>query len=250
MSEGPAVITDHVSGVMEQLKPRGLEIVASGLTKTYRRGNQPVEALRGVDLRVPRGEFTTVMGPSGCGKSTLLHLIGGIDRPSSGRVVVEGLDLGAASETALTGFRRAKIGLVFQFYNLLPILTAIENVELPLVALGCSRSDRRRMAEQILITVGLTDRLDHKPAELSGGEQQRVAIARAVVARPGLVLADEPTGDLDSATGGWVLDLMDELHRNLGMTFLVVTHNPAVGERGERQLLMRDGRIVADSSTN
>ena len=219
-----------------------------GLKRIYRRGRELVEALRGVDLEIRGGEFVTVMGPSGGGKSTLLHLIGGIDRPTEGEVWVDGVDVGSASEEELTLFRREKVGFVFQFYNLLPTLSASENVELPLIALGYPRRGRHTMAEAILGVVGLGDRLDHKPGELSGGEQQRVAIARAVVAHPSLVLADEPTGDLDSASSETVVGLMEDLNRSLGLTFVLATHNPAVGERGSRRLLLRDGRIVSDES--
>ena len=226
----------------------GLVLRTVGLKKTYRRGRELVEALRGVDLEIGAGDFVTVMGPSGGGKSTLLHLIGGIDRPTEGEVWVDGVDVGSASEEKLTRFRREKVGFVFQFYNLLPTLTGVENVELPLIALGYPRRGRRTMAEEILRVVGLGDRLDHKPGELSGGEQQRVAIARAIVAHPSLVLADEPTGDLDSASSEAVVGLMKEVNRSLGLTFVLVTHNPAVGERGRRRLLLKDGRIVGDEN--
>ena len=226
----------------------GLVLRTVGLKKTYRRGRELVEALRGVDLEIGAGDFVTVMGPSGGGKSTLLHLIGGIDRPTEGEVWVDGVDVGSASEEKLTRFRREKVGFIFQFYNLLPTLTGVENVELPLIALGYPRRGRRTMAEEILRVVGLGDRLDHKPGELSGGEQQRVAIAPAIVAHPSLVLADEPTGDLDSASSEAVVGLMKEVNRSLGLTFVLVTHNPAVGERGRRRLLLKDGRIVGDEN--
>ena len=226
----------------------GLVLRTVGLKKTYRRGRELVEALRGVDLEIGAGDFVTVMGPSGGGKSTLLHLIGGIDRPTEGEVWVDGVDVGSASEEKLTRFRREKVGFIFQFYNLLPTLSGVENVELPLIALGYPRRGRRTMAEEILRVVGLGDRLDHKPGELSGGEQQRVAIARAIVAHPSLVLADEPTGDLDSASSEAVVGLMKEVNRSLGLTFVLVTHNPAVGERGRRRLLLKDGRIVGDEN--
>ena len=226
----------------------GLVLRTVGLKRIYRRGKELVEALRGVDLEIGAGDFVTVMGPSGGGKSTLLHLIGGIDRPTEGEVWVDGVDVGSASEEELTRFRREKVGFVFQFYNLLPTLSGVENVELPLIALGYPRRGRRTMAEEILGVVGLGDRLDHKPGELSGGEQQRVAIARAIVAHPSLVLADEPTGDLDSASSEAVVGLMEEVNRSLGLTFVLVTHNPAVGERGRRRLLLKDGRIVGDEN--
>ncbi len=226
--------------------PDEVVIRAEDLTKTYQRGSEIVEALRGLDLEIHRGEFVTVMGPSGGGKSTLLHLIGGIDHPSGGEIWVDGTEVSAANEEELTRFRREKIGFVFQFYNLLPTLTAAENVELPLIALSYPKKGRRVMAEEILNVVGLEDRLTHKPAELSGGEQQRVAIARAIVANPSLVLADEVTGDLDSTSSEKVLALMEDINHKLGLTFLIVTHNPAMGERGRRRLFLKDGRIVGD----
>ena len=235
-----------VQEARDVLSGDGVVIRASNLKKTYQRGNELVEALRDLDLEIVRGEFVTVMGPSGGGKSTLLHLIGGIDHPSSGEIWVNGTEVSAASEEALTHFRREKIGFVFQFYNLLPTLTAAENVELPLIALSYPKKGRRVMAEEILNVVGLGDRLTHKPAELSGGEQQRVAIARAIVANPSIVLADEVTGDLDSTSSEKVLSLMEDINRKLGLTFLIVTHNPAMGERGRRRLFLKDGRIVGD----
>jgi len=198
------------------------------LQKTYKRGQEEVRALRGVSLDIKPGEFVTVMGPSGCGKSTLLHLIGGLDQPTSGQILLDGRDLGQLSDDQLTAFRRQHIGFVFQFYNLLPTLSAVGNVELPLIALGFPRQGRRTMAEEVLDVVGLGDRLHHKPAELSGGQQQRVAIARAIVANPRIILADEPTGDLDSKSTETIVELMGELNEKLGLTFLVVTHNPVV----------------------
>ncbi|MFQ6015553.1 MAG: ABC transporter ATP-binding protein [Anaerolineae bacterium] len=216
------------------------------LKKTYQRGSEKVEALRGVNLRIEEGEFVTVMGPSGCGKSTLLHLLGGIDCPSSGQVIVEGENLSHMSEEELTHFRREKVGFVFQFYNLLPTLSALENVELPLVALNFPKEGRRRMAQAVLEMVGLGDRLDHKPAELSGGQQQRVAIARAMVANRRMILADEPTGDLDSQATEMVVSLMRELNEKLGLTFIVVTHDPEVGAKGTRTVYLKDGYVVGD----
>ena len=216
------------------------------LKKAYVRGRETVEALRGVSIGIAPGEFVSVMGPSGCGKSTLLHVIGGIDRPSHGTVRVNGTDLGAASEEELTRFRRDHVGFVFQFYNLLPTLSALENVELPLVALNYPRQARRKMAHAALDLVGLADRVAHRPAELSGGQQQRVAIARALVSNPKVILADEPTGDLDSASAQMVVDIMRELNHDLGLTFVVVTHNPEVGAAGTRIVHLRDGQVVGD----
>jgi putative ABC transport system ATP-binding protein len=219
------------------------------LRKAYVRGRETVEALRGVSVSVAQGEFVSVMGPSGCGKSTLLHIIGGIDRPSSGAARVNGTDIGAASEEELTRFRRDHVGFIFQFYNLLPTLSALENVELPLVALKYPRPARRKMARAALGLVGLDDRALHRPAELSGGQQQRVAIARALVSNPKVILADEPTGDLDSTSAQMVVDLMRELNRDLGLTFVVVTHNPDVGAAGTRIIHLRDGQVVGDEPT-
>lgn len=216
------------------------------LQKTYQRGQEKVHALRGLNLEIGRSEFMTVMGSSGGGKSTLLHMIGGIDRPTAGNIWVDGIDISQANENELTRFRREKIGFIFQFYNLLPTLSALENVELPLVALGYPRQRRRKMAAEILDVVGLGDRRDHKPNELSGGQQQRVAIARAIVANPSIVLADEPTGDLDSVSAQMVIELMESIHQKQGMTFVMVTHDRGIGERGTRRLYMRDGQIVAD----
>lgn len=221
-------------------------VSAHNLRKTYRRGRETVEALRGVTFDIAPGEFMTVMGPSGCGKSTLLHLLGGIDRPTAGRLLVEGQDLTALDEEGLTRYRRVQVGFVFQFYNLLPTLTALGNVELPLIALGMSRRQRRRLAREVLERVGLGDRLDHKPGELSGGEQQRVAIARAIVAGRRLLLADEPTGDLDSQAAAQVVDILRRLNRELGLTIVVVTHDPLVGAAGNRRITLKDGLIVAD----
>lgn len=219
---------------------------AQDLHKTYQRGRETVEALGGVTFDIAPGEFVTVMGPSGCGKSTLLHLLGGIDRPTTGRLVVDGQNLAELNEEELTRFRRTRVGFVFQFYNLLPTLTALGNVELPLIALRLPRRQRQELAREVLARVGLGDRLDHKPGELSGGEQQRVAIARAIVAERRLLLADEPTGDLDSQAAAQVVDILRRLNCELGLTIVVVTHDPIVGAAGSRRITLKDGLIVAD----
>jgi putative ABC transport system ATP-binding protein len=185
------------------------------------------------------------MGPSGGGKSTLLHLIGGIDRPTAGTLHVAGADLEKADENQLTLFRRAHIGFIFQFYNLFPSINALENVALPLLARGVPRREALQTAEQLLVEVGLRERRKHKPTQLSGGEQQRVAIARAVAGRPALVLADEPTGDLDAAAAETILELMRELNTRSGITFLVATHNPRIGAMAGKCLELRDGRLNA-----
>jgi len=213
------------------------------LTKAYLRGRDRVSALQGLSLDVNQGELAVIMGPSGCGKSTLLHMLGGIDSPDSGQVLFDGEDLSRMRDQELTRFRRENVGFIFQFYNLVPTLSAVENVELPLIALGFPRRGRQKMAAELLGVVGLGDRLKHRPSELSGGEQQRVAIARAIVANPRLVLGDELTGDLDSESTESVMDLLVGLNRDLGLTFVLVTHNPAVAERGTRTIYLRDGRV-------
>jgi putative ABC transport system ATP-binding protein len=218
-------------------------IKAAGLRKVYRRGRAPVEALRGVSLELWPGDFLAIVGPSGGGKSTLLHILGGIDRPTEGSLEVAGVCLDGASEAALTRFRRQHIGFVFQFYNLLPSLTAVDNVALALLAQGQAWPAARAAAAAMLGEVGIGHRAGHRPAELSGGEQQRVAIARAVVGQPALVLADEPTGDLDSATAEEVMGLMVELNERLGITFIVATHNQALAGRADRCLRLVDGRL-------
>ena len=205
-------------------------------------GAQPVVALQDVDLEVPAGQFLAVVGPSGGGKSTLLHLLGGIDRPTSGAVSVGGRDLGALSDGDLTLYRRREAGLVFQFFNLLPHITVRENVELPLALDG--RADAARRAQELLDRVGLLPRASAHPYELSGGEMQRVAIARALSSGARLLLADEPTGNLDSANGEQVLALLDEIRRERGVTLILATHSPAAASRAERIVEIRDGRIA------
>jgi lipoprotein-releasing system ATP-binding protein len=200
-------------------------VVAQQLSKTYRRGQEEILALRQVSLQIAAGSLAFIVGPSGGGKSTLLHLLGGMDRPSEGTLSVNGFSIEKASEDQLTRFRRENIGFIFQFYNLLASLDALDNVSLPLLAQGRRQAEARRMAADLLDQVGLTKRMHHKPGELSGGEQQRVAIARAVVGQPSLVIADEPTGDLDAANAEAVLQLMLDLNQSLGVTFVVATHN-------------------------
>lgn len=238
----PGAITDRRLVPSEQ----NLLIRTAELTKTYARGRDRVPALRGVSLDIAEGELAVVMGPSGCGKSTLLHLLGGIDLPDSGQVLFDGQDLSQMGDRELTRFRREKLGFIFQFYNLVPTLSAMENVELPLIALGFPRRGRKKMAEEVLGVMGLGERLRHRPSELSGGEQQRVAIARAIVANPRLVLGDELTGDLDSKSAEAIMDFLVGLNRDLGLTFVIVTHNPSVAERGTRIIYLRDGQVERD----
>jgi putative ABC transport system ATP-binding protein len=217
-----------------------------GVHKVYATGKLEVHALRGVDLVVEPGEFVAVMGPSGSGKTTLLEILGCLSRPSAGRYWLAGRAAGEIDADALARLRGGEIGFVFQSFNLLPRLSAVENVELPLLYGGVARRERRRRALAALERVGLGARAAHLPAELSGGERQRVAIARALVNRPALVLADEPTGNLDSATGEEILALLREVHAE-GNTLVVVTHDPGIGKRAGRLVSIRDGRIERDS---
>lgn len=217
------------------------------VTKAYGDG-QPFYALNGVNLEVRRGERVAIMGPSGSGKSTMLNLICGLDVPTSGRVCVEGTDLSQLSDDQRTRLRREKVGMVFQSFNLLPTLSAMENVSLPLRLRGQSRREAERSAHALLERVGLHRQATHRPDEMSGGECQRVAIARALIFDPPLLLADEPTGNLDSASGTGVLQLLDELHRELNTTLLLVTHDSHTARSCERMLILRDGRVAEDST--
>ncbi len=201
------------------------------LNKSYRRGTQTVPVLQDISFDICDGEFLALMGPSGSGKSTLLNIIAGIDKADSGTVMIGGVDIASLSETALAAWRAAHVGFIFQFYNLMPVLTAYENVELPLLLTDLSRTERREHVETALAVVNLQDRMDHYPSQLSGGQQQRVAIARAVVTDPTILVADEPTGDLDRASAADVLDLMGRLNREFGKTIIMVTHDPRAAER-------------------
>jgi putative ABC transport system ATP-binding protein len=220
-------------------------LAASGVHKTYRTGAETVEALRGIDLVVERGEFLAVMGPSGSGKTTLLNCLSGLDDIDAGSVLVNGEDIMAMSDARRTKHRAQAMGFVFQAFNLIPVFTATENVELPLLLAGASPKDARRAAQETLERVGLGHRLSHRPMELSGGEQQRVTVARALAGRPEIVWADEPTGNLDSETAAQVVGLLRELHRE-GLTLMLVTHDHDIGSSAERLVTMRDGAIVDD----
>src|SRR5437588_12719640 len=224
--------------------PAGAVVEAHELTRRYGGGDAAVDALRGVDLEVARGKLTAVMGPSGSGKSTLMHLLAALDRPTSGYVVVAGTRLGSLSDGAITKLRRKHIGFVFQFFNLLPMLTADENVRLPLSIAG--EKPDRDWYEDLLNEVGLANRRTHRPAELSGGQQQRVAIARALVSRPTVVFADEPTGNLDSKTGGEILELLRRSVEDYGQTTVMVTHEPRAAAIADRVLFLADGLIVKE----
>ena len=216
------------------------------LAKAYQRGEQRIPVLDGVNLEVQAGEFVALMGPSGSGKSTLLNLIAGIDKPSAGRIEIGGIDIATLSEGELADWRAANVGFVFQFYNLMPVLTAFENVELPLLLTRLTRGERKAHVLAALDMVNLSDRIDHYPNELSGGQQQRVAIARALVTDPTLIVADEPTGDLDRVTGAEVLDLLAQLNRELGKTIVMVTHDPKAAARARRLIHLEKGELVAD----
>ncbi len=213
--------------------------------KVYRLGIHEVQALRGVNLKIERGEFVAIMGPSGSGKSTLLYLIGCLDKPSRGRVLIEGLDTSKLSDRELTELRRDKIGFIFQQYYLIPTLTALENVELPMVFKGVPKDERIERAEELLEMVGLGEKKDRKPNELSGGEQQRVAIARALANNPSILLCDEPTGNLDTKSGRIVMDIIKRLNVERGVTVVLVTHDPSLKVYADRVIKIRDGVIHA-----
>jgi putative ABC transport system ATP-binding protein len=221
-------------------------IELAGVRKTYRTGAIEFEALRGVDITIGEGEYVAVVGPSGSGKSTLMHLLGCLDVPTEGDYHLAGEDVSAMTETELAHVRNRRVGFVFQQFHLLPSLSAWRNVELPLAYAGLSRHERRERSVEALTRVGLSDRLDHRPGELSGGQQQRVAIARALVGDPALILADEPTGNLDSGSAAEVLGLLDDLHAS-GRTIVLITHDHDVAARAQRNLVIRDGEITSDA---
>lgn len=220
-------------------------IVATGVVKSFARDGERVEVLKGVDCVIAPGELAAIVGPSGVGKSTLLHLLGGLERPTSGSIRYGETDLAALSDLALAGFRNRRVGFVFQFHHLLPEFSAVENVMMPLLIRREAPAEARARAIRLLSRVGLGARLHHRPGELSGGEQQRVAIARALVGEPAVLLADEPTGNLDSKTGEEVFDLIRELNRERHLTCVLITHNEELARRTDRTLRMLDGRMVS-----
>jgi putative ABC transport system ATP-binding protein len=214
------------------------------VVKVYRRDAEELKVLNGISLEVPRGEFVALMGPSGSGKTTLLNLIAGIDRPTSGEVVVNGTNVGGLTESELARWRSRNVGFIFQFYNLIPVLRAVENVELPLLLTSLGKRERRERAHTALRIVGLADRADHYPRQLSGGQEQRVAIARAIVADPKVLVADEPTGDLDARSAHDILDLLGTLNREFDKTIVMVTHDPRAAERAHVQRHLEKGVLI------
>jgi putative ABC transport system ATP-binding protein len=223
---------------------RDVVVAARGVSKRYGEGDAAVDALRGADVDLRRGEFTAIMGPSGSGKSTLMHILAGLDSPSGGTIVIDGVEIGGLKDRELTKLRRDKVGFIFQSFNLLPTLTAAENIALPLTIAG--RKLDAAWFEELVETVGLIDRLGHKPSELSGGQQQRVAVARALIGRPAVLFADEPTGNLDTHTGDEVLQLLRRSVDELGQTIIMVTHDAHAATTADRVLFLQDGEIVQD----
>jgi len=215
------------------------------LEKTYKIGHVDVAAVRGISFQVSVGEFVSIMGPSGCGKSTLMHLIGCLDRPTAGAVILDGEDVSKFNDNELASVRNSKVGFVFQMFNLLPRLSAVENIELPLIYRGIEKEERARRAKEALNLVGLSDRAQHKPTELSGGQVQRVAIARAIVNKPSILLADEPTGNLDSKSGEEIMKIFQQLNM-MGVTIIMVTHEADIAAFTKRKIILKDGKIIDD----
>jgi putative ABC transport system ATP-binding protein len=223
-------------------------IKLSGIGRTFQVGGHSVHALKEIDLEIGAGEYVSIMGPSGSGKSTLLNILGCLDRPSAGSYALDGEETSRLNEVQLSRIRRHKIGFVFQFFHLVPRLTAFQNVELPMLFAGIEPPDRKKRIETALGAVGLQDRIGHRPDQLSGGERQRVAIARAMVMEPAILLADEPTGNLDSSSGSEIVELIENMNER-GITLLVVTHDPEIGGRASRRIRLADGEIASDENT-
>ncbi len=221
-------------------------ISLENLTRDYRMGEQSVQALAGINLEIAAGDFVAISGPSGSGKSTLLHIIGGLDSPTSGKVLVEGRNLSRANGNELAAYRNRRIGFVFQSFHLHPTYDSLENVALPLIFSGIGSAKRKKLAQKALEDVGLSRRIHHRPNELSGGEKQRVCIARALVTNPSIILADEPTGNLDTKTGDNIVKILSELNRERGITLLIITHNLDIARHADRVIFMADGRIIEE----
>jgi putative ABC transport system ATP-binding protein len=226
------------------MSQNGTMIKVDHVTKSYRRERIEIPVLRDISIDVPTGEFLALMGPSGSGKTTLLNLIAGIDSPDAGKVVVNGTDIALLGESELARWRARHVGFIFQFYNLLPVLTAFENVELPLLLTGLSRKEKREHVEAALNLVGLGDRIHHYPKQLSGGQEQRVAIARAIVTDPTILVADEPTGDLDKVSAGEIMDLLDRLNKEFKKTIVMVTHDPRAAEKAHKAMHLDKGELT------
>jgi putative ABC transport system ATP-binding protein len=237
-------------GESRMIENRAVMVETKDLVKSYKLGDNTVRALRGVDLKVMEGERVAIMGPSGSGKTTLLNILGALDAPTSGKVIINGVDISDKSDGELTLVRRHMIGPVFQFYNLIPVLTALENVELPMIFAGSPKKARAERAKQLLKAVGLGNRMDHRPDELSGGEQQRVAIARALANNPSIILGDEVTGDLDTKNGQEIVTMLLKLSKEENKTLIIVTHDPSVGARMDRILRIKDGVIEDNGNGN
>ncbi len=222
-------------------------ISIDNLVKDYRLGDETVHALAGVSLNIPDGDFIAIIGPSGSGKSTMLHLIGGLDTPSSGKIIVDGRDLSRASDKDLAKYRNSKVGFIFQTFNLHPTYSALENVSIPLLFSKIPRRDRKKRAASALDAVGMSHRAKHHPNQLSGGERQRVAIARALVTNPRVIVADEPTGNLDSVNGANIMELLGNMNKQKGITVIIATHDPEIAGRARRVISMKDGSITGDN---
>ena len=222
-------------------------ITMQNITKSYEMGTQVVHALRGLDMQINEGEFVAIMGPSGSGKSTLMNIIGCLDIPNSGTYTIDGIDVSVMTDDEQAKIRNQRIGFVFQQFNLLPRTTAVKQVSLPLMYAGYGRAERTARAQEALQAVGLGDRMDHRPDELSGGQQQRVAIARALATNPSIILADEPTGNLDTQSGEEIMQIFKDLHEDKGITLIMITHDPEIGEKAERVIWIRDGLIQENS---